>query len=166
MNKVIIELRLISRFPRRIIPRINKMSSPIPIPSGPAIGGGRGTAPSSRSSSPARPAQRTDYLIPPSGDFTGHSDARMLKNMYDAITELDLWGWLKTFIPDANDGFMWTPSPEIGKIGRHPKVDSDGHSGASFVWCIRHMDTIAKEGWHYYYSFYVIPNIANQKKKE
>ena len=160
MNKVIIELRLISKFPRRIIPRTNKMSSP--IPSGYAVGGGAGTAPSSRSSSPVKPAQRTDYIIPVPGDFTGCSEAKMLKNMYDAITELDLWHWLHSFTPKEKEGFMWSPASEIGLIGRHPKVDSDGHSGASFAWCMRHMEVIAKNGWHYYYHEFIVPKIATK----
>jgi hypothetical protein len=100
-----------------------------------------------------------------SGDFTGHSEEKMLTNMYNAITELNLWHWLRTFTPEKKEGFMWSPAPEISQIGHHPKVDSDGHSGASFAWCMRHMEVIAKEGWHHYYSFYIVPNIAKQKKE-
>jgi hypothetical protein len=155
-NKVIIDIRTISK---RSIPRFNKMNSPLPTI---AIGGLACTPPSSRPSSPAKPAPRTDNLIPYFGDFTGHSEQKMLTNMCDAISELNLWGWLSTFTPEEDKGFMWSSAPEINKIGHHPKVDSDGHSGASFAWCIRNMEIIAKKGWNFYYFEYIVANITKK----
>jgi len=159
MNKVIIEIRAISKFSKRRVPRIKKMSSPLP---GIAVGGLAGTPPSSRPSSASKPAPRTDNLIPDFGDFNGHSDKRMLTNMCDAISELNLWSWLSTFTPEVGKGFMWSGASQINQIGRHPKVDSDGHSGASFAWCMRNMEVIAKEGWNAYYYDYIVPHILKK----
>jgi hypothetical protein len=159
MNKVIIEIRVISKFSKRSIPRITKMNFPLPSI---AIGGLAGTPPSSRPSSPSKPVPRTDNLIPQFGDFTGHTDKHMLKNMCDAISELNLWGWLSTFTPNEKEGFMWSNASEINQIGRHSKVEADGHSGASFAWCMRNMEIIAKNGWNYYYFENIVPNILKK----
>jgi hypothetical protein len=86
--------------------------------------------------------------------------------MWEAITELNLWEWLRTFTPKENEGFMWSRAPEINQIGSHPKVDSDGHSGASFAWTMRNMEVIAKRGWHHYYYEYIVPNIAKQAERK
>jgi hypothetical protein len=147
-------------FPKHF-PRTPKMSALLP-----AMGGGPITPPSSRPSSPARPAPRTDNLVPSFGNFTGHTDAVMLSNMCEAITELNLWDWLRTFTPKENEGFMWSRSPEINQIASHPKVDSDGHSGASFAWTMRNMEVIAKRGWYHYYYEYIVPNIAKQAERK
>lgn len=140
MNKAIIILRI--TLPSRAIPRVNKMIHPVHIPK----------------------CNSTPLMKP--GDFTGHSEKKMLGNMYDAITELKLWDWLRTFSPKANEGFMWSPALEISQIGNHPKVDADGHTGATFAWCMRHMDTIAKKGWNQYHSEVIIPNSTNSSKKK
>ncbi len=86
------------------------------------------------------------------GDFSMREDSVILKNMYDAITELNLWDWLKTFTPEDGKGFMFTQNNEITQIMLHNKVESDMHSGASFAWCMRQMEVIAKNGWDYYES--------------
>ena len=99
-----------------------------------------------------------NYVAAP-GTFKGHSEEKMLSNMYEAITELNLWGWLGRFTPEKEKGFMWSPASEIGEIGRHPKVDADGHTGASFAWCMRHMEIIAKNGWENYYNEFIVPKI-------
>lgn len=85
------------------------------------------------------------------GNFAGHIDRVMLKNMYDAITELNLWDWLRKFTPEENKGFMFTQNNKITQIITHNKVESDMHSGASFGFCMRQMEVIAKNGWDYYY---------------
>lgn len=89
------------------------------------------------------------HIIPPEGDFKGHNEEKILKNMYDAISKLKLWEWLKTYRPEEGKGFMWSRAPEITQIGN--AVVADGHSGASFAYAMRHMDTIAKKGWEHYY---------------
>jgi hypothetical protein len=89
------------------------------------------------------------HIIPPEGDFKGHDDEKMLKSMYDAISRLKLWEWLKTYQPEEGKGFMWSRAPEISRISN--EVISDGHSGSSFAWAMRQMETIAKKGWANYY---------------
>ncbi len=89
------------------------------------------------------------------GNFSGHSDEYMLKNVYDAICELNLWEWLKTYTPDEDRGFMFSYSKEVNEIIQHSKVVSDRHSGASFAWCMRNMEVIAKNGWDHYFAHYI-----------
>jgi hypothetical protein len=132
MRKMLITINILSKTTRRIIPRI-KMNTPL---------------------------YRTEYSFP--GNFKGHSEEKMLKNMYEAIDELKLWDWLSTFTPEKKDGFMWSPASEISQIGNHPKVNSDGHTGASFAWCMRNMEVIAKKGWEHYYTEFVLPNISRK----
>jgi hypothetical protein len=86
--------------------------------------------------------------IPNEGDFKGHDDEKMLKNMYDAITRLKLWEWLKTYQPEEGKGFIWSDAPEIRRIINET---AEFHSGMSFAWTMRHMDAIAKKGWAHYY---------------
>jgi hypothetical protein len=137
--------------PSKYIP--SKMSSP-----GFAIGGGLATPPRSRSNSmddPVNvPAPRVN-AFPDPGTFAPHSDHIMLKNMYDAITKLELWSWLYSFTPEAGKGFMFTDTPEIRAIGK--ETDVMGHSGASFGFCMRHMEMIAKQGWIEYYRTIIAP---------
>lgn len=151
-------MRIIYKFPKQFIPRIKKMSSPL---SNIAVSGLPSTSPSSHPSSPAKPALRTDIIYPRFGDFSGHPQAKMLTNICDAISELNLWSWVATFNPKENEGFMWSDAPEINQIGRHPKVESDGHSGASFAWCMRNMEIIIKKGWYKYHAEFIAPKTTN-----
>ena len=75
-------------------------------------------------------------------------EAHLLRDMDTAITECNLWDWLKTFTPDSDRGFMFTRHANIDKITSKSKYD--GHSGASFAWTMRHMESVAKEGWDAY----------------
>ena len=88
----------------------------------------------------------------PEGNFGSHPDHQMLKNMYDAITRLNLWTWVSNFTPEEGKGYMFTFTPELAKIGK--ETESDRHSGASFAYCMRHMECIAKQGWDAYYQSY------------
>ena len=91
----------------------------------------------------------SESLISISGDFTGHPQEEILKNMYDAITTLKLWKWLETFVPEANKGLMFSDTPEIEAITH--LTASMGHSGWSFAFSLNHMSKIAKLGWPEYY---------------
>lgn len=66
------------------------------------------------------------------------------QNMYNAITELKLWDFMKRD-PPPNLGYSFWNTPEIRLISN--AVDQDGHSGASFSICMRKMQYIAKHGW-------------------
>lgn len=95
--------------------------------------------------------------IPVPGDFSWMkytSDSKMLKNMYEAISYLDLWNWLKHYEPDPNKGYMFSWCPEIHAIT--VQTESDEHSGSSFAYCMKHMGMIAKQGWDEYYNNIII----------
>ena len=124
---------------------------------GRAMGGGAATLPRSRSPSPARPLPRTNAHIDP-GIFSMAKDGPMLKNMYDAITTLNLWDWLAAYSPLADKGFMFSASPELNAIAA--ATDAFGHSGASFALCMRHMECIAKGGWIEYCRTHIYPQLA------
>jgi hypothetical protein len=73
----------------------------------------------------------------------------MLRDAYDAITRLDLWGWMHTFTPHSNEGFMLTTHPQLDRISMEMKYL--GHSGASWGLTMRTMEAIAKSGgWDAY----------------
>lgn len=75
----------------------------------------------------------------------------MIQNGHQAITQLELWSWLKTFEP-GDGGFMFSSDPRIMMIGK--KMDSlpnpPGHSGESFGFTMRHLQFIAKHGLQKY----------------
>ena len=73
--------------------------------------------------------------------FDDHS-SDMLQDMNNACTKAGAWDWIKTF---NEESFMFSSHPMIGEISKHMKYD--GHSGASFGWCMRSMEYIAKHGW-------------------
>ncbi len=90
----------------------------------------------------------TEFTIPPKGEFKGHPDEKMLKNMYDAITRLHLWEWLKTFKHDRRIGFVYARDYELTLIRK--AVMKDDHSGNTFEYAMYNMEIIAKKGWEYY----------------
>lgn len=118
------------------------------------MGGGQATPPGSPRMS-SGPLPRTN-AFPDPGNFGPHPDREMLKNMYDAITRLDLWSWLQKFTPEKDKGFMFTMTPEIMAIGT--ETNEMGHSGSSFAFCMRNMEVIAKKGWVTYYQEYIAPH--------
>lgn len=75
----------------------------------------------------------------------------MIQNGHQAITQLELWPWLKTFDPE-DGGFMFSSDPHINMISE--KMDSlpnpPGHSGSSFGFTMRHLQFIAKHGLQKY----------------
>ena len=117
------------------------------------------TPPSSRPGSPEMraPAKRVNAW-PDEGEFGLHPDRVMLRNMWEAINKLNLWSWLYSFTPKENEGFMFSGAPEIMAIGK--ETDIMGHSGASFAFCMRHMEKIAKNGWVEYYREFILPHFS------
>jgi hypothetical protein len=67
------------------------------------------------------------------------------RHMCQAIWELGLWEFVKNF-EDNDSGFMFSRDPHVSMIGSHPLVDQYGHSGASFAFCCRNAQYIAKNG--------------------
>jgi hypothetical protein len=79
--------------------------------------------------------------------FDSH-EAMMLQDAYDAVTKADMWDYLKKPTTPGKDGFMFSPAIELAAI--NAEMVFDGHSGASYAWTMRQMETIAKTGWDSY----------------
>jgi hypothetical protein len=73
------------------------------------------------------------------------SDAKMLKDADDAISQCELWDWLKNYSPEDGQGFMFTKHPNLDRINK--AMQYSGHSGSSYAWTMRNMEYIAKNGW-------------------
>lgn len=78
-----------------------------------------------------------------------------ISNGYEAMDQLELWDWLKSFEPAENEGFMWSSDPNVQKIGNKMEslTSSTGHSGMSFAITMRHLHYIAKNGLDSYKIF-------------
>lgn len=72
-------------------------------------------------------------------------EAKMLADAYQAITACDLWDWMRVFRPKDGEGFMFANHPNLDRINEEMKYG--GHSGASYGWTMRQMESIAKIGW-------------------
>lgn len=80
--------------------------------------------------------------------FSKH-ESEMLQDAYDAISQCELWDWMRTFTPHANEGFMFTQDPNLSRISETMKYTD--HSGTSWGWTMRTMEMIAKKGgWEAY----------------
>ena len=73
-------------------------------------------------------------------------EAAMVKDAYDAVTECNLWEWMRTYSPNDGMGFMFSSHPNLTEINKHMKM-LDDHSGASYGWTMRQLESIAKKGW-------------------
>jgi hypothetical protein len=86
-------------------------------------------------------------------EFIPDSHTRgVLANGYRAVTELELWSWLKDFEPSVSTGFMFSEHPNVIKIGNKMESlpDAPGHSGSSFGFTLRHLQYMAKHGMDEY----------------
>ena len=84
-------------------------------------------------------------------DFTFIPDAHtrgMISNGYFAVSQLELWDWMKNFNPKSDEGFMFTKHPNAYRIIEKMESLSNppGHSGSSFAITMRHLEYIAKNG--------------------
>lgn len=84
-------------------------------------------------------------------DFAFIPDAHtrgMISNGYTAVSQLELWDWMKNFNPKSDEGFMFTEHPNAYRISE--KMESlpnpPGHSGSSFASTMRLLEYIAKHG--------------------
>ena len=68
-----------------------------------------------------------------------------IKDMADTTTRLDLWTWFRDESPPDNSGYMWWGLENIHKISNG--LSDNQHSGATFGWCMRQMQSIAKNGF-------------------
>lgn len=87
------------------------------------------------------------------GDFSHVKDPHtreMLDLTYQAVTNTDSWGFMKTFVPAEDAGFMFSSHPQLSKITWECEKLGCGHSGGSWGFAMRHMEAIAKNGWENY----------------
>jgi len=70
-------------------------------------------------------------------------ESTLLKDAHDAITACDLWDWMRSYTPDS---FMYSNHPNLDQINKKMKYMNE-HSGASYGWTMRQMESIAKIGW-------------------
>ena len=81
-----------------------------------------------------------------SGNFyyvTTDSTRELLSTAHQAITQLELWSYLKK----DRDSYMMSRDKEVSRIyGKIEELGYYGHSGGSFGWTMRQMQTIAKYG--------------------
>lgn len=78
-------------------------------------------------------------------DLFNENNAAMLQDADAAITQCELWDWLRDYVPENGKGFMFSEHPNLTRINNAMKYD--GHSGSSYVWTMRNMEYIAKHGW-------------------
>tara|TARA_B100000795_G_scaffold173852_1_gene131188 strand:- start:582 stop:962 length:381 start_codon:yes stop_codon:yes gene_type:complete len=73
-------------------------------------------------------------------DFRPH-----LLDMARTTTRLNLWEWFKNEDPPEGNGYMFWGHPNVGKIS--DGLDNNDHSGATFGYCMRQIQFIAKNGF-------------------
>jgi hypothetical protein len=95
--------------------------------------------------------------------FSEH-EAMMLQDVHNAISENNLWDWLKDYSPEDGKGFMFTSHPNLDRINQSMKYG--GHSGSSYAWCMRIMERIAKDGWESVYNEYLRQKQKDDLQKE
>jgi hypothetical protein len=63
-----------------------------------------------------------------------------------ALNKLELWDWLKNFIPEPNKGFAYSDTIEITNIGNMLQSNENPyqsyHTGFSFEWTMRTLQII------------------------
>ncbi len=68
-----------------------------------------------------------------------------LLDMAQTITRLGLWDWFKTENPPGDSGYIFWSHPNVNKISTG--LEDNQHSGATFGYCMRQMQSIAKQGF-------------------
>lgn len=89
--------------------------------------------------------------FPAAGTFdwmTDRNSAECVESAYKAVSLAEGWEFLKTYVPTAGKGFMFsTPPPKLQQINIKISELYDGHSGSSYGWTMRQIEDIAKNGW-------------------
>ena len=68
-----------------------------------------------------------------------------VKDMCDTVTRLELWDWFLTESPPDDCGYTYWSHPNVNKINNG--LHDNQHSGATFGYCMRLMQAIAKQGF-------------------
>ena len=87
------------------------------------------------------------------GDFSfAHEfDREMLEDAYIAVHSTNSWKAMKG--DPGEGGFMYSNNKYMKPINAALKYH--GHTGASYAFTMRHMQSIAKNGWDVYVSDYI-----------
>jgi hypothetical protein len=90
--------------------------------------------------------------MPAPGDFSfvrDQSEREMLTDMYNAVTAAEAWEDMKA--DPGEGGFMFSQSAQaLNARVTAALANPDVHSGASFGFCMRVMQKIARDGWASY----------------
>ena len=79
-------------------------------------------------------------------EFIGESDRIMYTTAHAAISQLELWNFVKR--DPGSGGFMFSGNPSVHKIyNKIEQLGYTGHSGASFGSIMRCMQYIAENGY-------------------
>ena len=68
-----------------------------------------------------------------------------LLDMAQTTTRLALWNWFKNEPPPKNKGYCFWGHENVNKISNG--LENNDHSGATFGYCMRQMQFIAKNGF-------------------
>jgi hypothetical protein len=86
------------------------------------------------------------FMLVNMADFSYITDKHsrtMLKNAYAASESLRLSDWFRTWEPEPNLGYMFSSHLNIGLLSA--ALESDGHSGASFGWVCRALQSYYRD---------------------
>jgi hypothetical protein len=86
----------------------------------------------------------------PDFEFADEFTRPYLMAAHRAITSCKLWNWMQTFEPEEGRGFMFSIGvPELERLNEVMFKDpvNNGHSGGSYGYTMRCMQSIAKNGY-------------------
>jgi hypothetical protein len=100
--------------------------------------------------------QNNNLFVPGQFLYVNDSNTKeMLQNAWIAITQLDLWDYMRR----ETDSFMFIHNPVINIItNKMEELGYNGHSGSSFGWTMRQMQYIAEHGESNYMDSYLTNN--------
>jgi hypothetical protein len=91
--------------------------------------------------------------LPAPGDFTEikklNSFAYLVEDAYNATTTAGAWDFFRNERPPAETGYMFWAHPTQKLVEKEMKC-MDQHSGASYGWTMRTLQSIARDGWESY----------------
>lgn len=89
--------------------------------------------------------------IPPVDEWKSRAKhgfmAPVMFDMAEIVSELNLWEWFRTEKPKKGIGYMWMEHDNLTRITNHPKFDGGVHSGSSYAWTLRQIQSIAINGF-------------------
>ena len=93
---------------------------------------------------PQAPSQNNvEIFVPGRFDYIECIITRdMLRNGYHAINQLELWDYMKK----NTESYMWSEDKEPRRISQRMSDLGIGHSGSSFGWTMRELQSIAVYG--------------------